>query len=110
VHTWLKNHKPFKDKAVFKLERKLSLRQVVAKLRVDDIHQLLSDKHPDVQKGDKEYPGLFQQALSMCMKGLTSDELAELEQTRKDWQESGPPMDVRLRLVMLILMAPCNRC
>ena len=97
MHTWLKNHKPFKDKAVFKLERKLSLRQVVSKLRTDDIHQLLLDKNPDVQKGDKEYPGLFQQALTMCMKRLTDDEVAQLEQTRTEWQDSGPPMDVRLR-------------
>jgi len=97
VHTWLKNHKPFKDKAVFKLERKLSLRQVVAKLRTEEIHQLLVDKTPDVKKGDKDYPGLFQQALTLCMTGLTDDEVEDLEKTRKDWQNIGPPMDVRLR-------------
>ena len=79
------------------MERKLSLRQVVAKLRAEDIHQLIMDKTPDAQKGDKEYPGLFQQALTILMKGLTDDEVEELEKTRKEWQEIGPPMDVRLR-------------
>ena len=97
MHTWLKNHRPFKDRAVFKLERKLSLRQVVAKLRADDIHSAILDQQPDVKKGDKDYPGLFQQSLTVCMKGLTEDELEEFEKTRKEWQEIGPPMDVRLK-------------
>ena len=97
MHTWLKNNKPFKDKAVFKLERKLSLRQVVAKLRADDIHQKILVNNMDVQKGDKDYPGLFQQALTEWMKGLSDAEVEELETTRKEWQEIGPPMDVRLK-------------
>lgn len=51
----------------------------------------------DVQKGDKDYPGLFQQALTEWMKGLSDAEVEELETTRKEWQEIGPPMDVRLK-------------
>ena len=53
--------------------------------------------HPEMEKGDKEYPGKFQMALTAHMKELTDEELAEMEKTREEWQGAGPPIDVRLK-------------
>jgi hypothetical protein len=97
VYTWFKNNKPFKDRAVFKLERKIPLRRVIAKLRADDVHDMVVKAAPDLEKGDKGYPGHFQKAVTAVMQGLTSEELAEMEQIREEWQATGPPIDVRLR-------------
>jgi hypothetical protein len=54
-----------------------------------------------IQKGDKAYPGLFQKAVTEHIKGLSDDELEEMEATRDEWQSSGPPIDVRLKYVYL---------
>jgi hypothetical protein len=97
VYTWFKNNKPYKDRAVFKLERKIPLRRVIGKLRSDKVHDMVMATHPDLEKGDKEYPGQFQKALTTYMKELTEEELAELERTREEWQRAGPPIDVRLK-------------
>ena len=35
VFTWFKNHKPFRDRKVFRLQRKTPLRRVVGKLKED---------------------------------------------------------------------------
>ena len=96
---------------MFKLERKISSRQVLSKTRAGDIHTLVLEKNPDVQKGDKAYPGLFQQALTELKNSLSRDELDEVETTAKEWQEAGPPMDVRLRSVVVTFqrrLAPLN--
>jgi hypothetical protein len=50
-----------------------------------------------IQKGDKTYPGLYQKAVTEHIKGLSDDELEEMEATRDEWQSSGPPIDVRLK-------------
>jgi hypothetical protein len=97
VHTWFKNNKPFKDRAVFKLERKIPLRRVIGKLRSDKVHDMVVAAHPEAEKGDKEYPGQFQKALTAHMKELTAEELTEMETTREEWQGAGPPIDVQLK-------------
>ena len=57
VYTWLKNHKPLRDRQVFKMERKIPLRQVVGKVRAAEIEEIISTNNPDLRKGDKSYPG-----------------------------------------------------
>jgi hypothetical protein len=79
------------------LERKLSLRQVLAKLKAEDIHEMIVTDHPEVQKGQKGYPGYFQKALTELKNDMTDEEVQELETIREEWQTAGPPIDVRLR-------------
>jgi hypothetical protein len=97
VYTWFNNNKPFKDRAVFKLERKTHVRHVVGKLKADHIDAMISADNPDVKKGDKSYPGLFQKAVSKYIKDLSDEEREEMEKVRDEWQASGPPIDVQLR-------------
>ena len=99
VHTWFKNNKPFKDKAVFKMERKIPLRRVVAKLKTDEIHRAVSTAHPDIEKGDKKYPGYFQKAVTKHISEMTKVETDEMGRIRDEWQNKGPPLDVQLKWV-----------
>ena len=57
---------------------------------------------PDVEKGNKAYPGHFQRCLTALMKTLTAGELEEVERTQEKWQNDGPPIDVRLKFVLII--------
>jgi len=79
------------------LERKIPLRRVVAKLKADELQEMVKTLNPDMERGDKAYPGYFQKALTAMMKDMSSEELEEMETTRAEWQEAGPPIDVRLR-------------
>jgi hypothetical protein len=97
VFTWFKNNKPYKDRAVFKLERKLPLRRVIGKLKADEIHEMVVANAPEIQKGEKGYPGQFQKALTSFVETLTAEELDEMEKIREEWQSAGPPVDVRLK-------------
>lgn len=97
VYTWFKNNKPFKDRAVFKLERKIPLRRVVAKSKAEELHEIVKKTNPGIEKGDKAYPGHFQKAVTSLMKDLTAEELEEMETLRAEWQDAGPPIDVRLK-------------
>jgi hypothetical protein len=97
VHTWFRNNKPFKDRAVFKLERKLSSRRVVGKLYADRIDAVMDEKCPDTQRGTRDYPGMYQRGLTEVMQGLTDEEMETVEKTKEEWQENGPPIDVRLK-------------
>jgi hypothetical protein len=60
VYTWFKNNKPYKDRAVFKLERKIPLRHVIGKLKAEHLHEMVKALNPDIEKGDKTYLGHFQ--------------------------------------------------
>jgi hypothetical protein len=97
IHRWFKNNRPFKDRAVFRLERKIPLRRVVGKIKASDIQRMVASKNPDIEKGDKSYPGLFQKALTRYMDGMDETEKDQLVKIRGEWQESGPPLDVQLR-------------
>jgi hypothetical protein len=52
---------------------------------------------PDIEKEDKTYPGHFQKALTSLMKDLTDEKLEDMEVIQAEWQETGPPIDVRLK-------------
>jgi hypothetical protein len=97
VFTWFKNNKPYKDRAVFKLERKIPVRRVIGKLKADEIDELVATVAPDVQKGDKQYPGHFQKALTDLKNSMSAEEMEEMEKIRDEWQNVGPPIDIRLK-------------
>ena len=97
VNTWLKNNKPYKERAVFRLERKIPLRRVVAKLEGDRIDQMVTEQDPEAERDEKSYPGKFQKALTSYIDGLTEEERSEYEKVREEWQEKGPPKDFQLR-------------
>ena len=71
IRIWFKNNKPFKDHAVFKLERKLSIRNVVGKMRSAELYKMVMEKDEGIEKGDKGYPGLYQLALLEYLKKMS---------------------------------------
>jgi signal recognition particle subunit SEC65 len=79
------------------LERKIPLRRVVGKVKASEIHRVVESENPDIEKGDKAYPGLFQKSLTRYMEGMEKSEEEELQKIRKEWQDSGPPVDVQLK-------------
>jgi len=97
VHTWYKNNKPFKDKAVFKMERKIPLQRVIAKLQTDEIYKSVLADHPNIEKGDKSYPGCFQKSVTKYISELSLEERKEMEKIQTEWQNSGPPLEVWLK-------------
>ena len=101
VHTWFKNNKPYKDRSVFKLERKISIRRVIGKLKADEIHEMITAAAPDIEKGDKSYPGHFQKSSTALIKNLSMEEMEEVEGIHDKWQSDGPPLDVRLKCVSI---------
>ena len=75
----------------------MPIRQVIGKLKADQIHEMVMATAPEIRKGDKAYPGHFQRALTSLKNDLTDDELEEMESIRVEWQSAGPPIDVRLK-------------
>jgi len=102
VHTWFKNNKPFKDRQVFRLERKIPLRRVVGKLKSTEIREIIEETSPNLPKGDKSYPGLYQQAVTQYMSQMSKEERKEMEEVLEEWQSQGPPLDVRLKGVAFL--------
>ena len=97
VHNWLKNHRPFKERQVFKLERKIPLRRVVGKLKAKEIEAIIFEKYPDLHKSDKTYPGIFQQAVTEVMTQMDDAEAKRMQDELSDWQADGPPLDLRIK-------------
>src|SRR5260221_5689816 len=71
---------------------KLPLRRVIGKLKAEQIHKMVVAATPEMQKGDKAYPGHFQKALMALMKDLTKEELEKMEGIRVKWQMEGPSL------------------
>jgi len=97
VHTWFKNNKLFKDRQVFRLERKIPIRRVVGKVKSAEIEEIIKERSPNLPKGDKSYPGLYQQAVTQYMTQMSEEERKEMEEVLAVWQSTGPPLDVRLK-------------
>lgn len=79
------------------MERKIPLRRVVAKLKTDEIHKAVSADHPNIEKGDKNYPGCFQKSVTAYISNMNKVEKEEMERIRTEWQNKGPPLEVRLK-------------
>lgn len=58
---------------------------------------MVTAENPEVQKGARNYPGLFQKALTQYMEGMEKTEIEDMESLLTEWQERGPPPDVQLR-------------
>ena len=56
-----------------------------------EIDELIQTKHPDLVKGDKAYPGIYQQTVTEYMDSMSEDEKTEMEQLLAEWQSEGPP-------------------
>lgn len=99
MYTWFKNHKPFKDRQVFKIARKIPLRRAVGKARAAEINEIIRIEHPDLQRGDKTFPGIYQKAVTEYMKNMSDEENQEMQELLDEWQAEGPPLDIRLKSV-----------
>ena len=82
---------------MFKVERKLTLRWVVGRVRAAEVERLIKSTHPNLEKGDKTYPGLYQKCLTVYMNGLDSEDKKALEGEMERWQREGPPMELRIK-------------
>lgn len=82
---------------MFKLERKIPFRRVVGKAKAAEIDDIITAEHPDLHRGDKSYPGIYQQTVSKYMKNMSQEETQEMQEMQEEWQAEGPPLDVRLK-------------
>lgn len=82
---------------MFKLERKIPLRRVVGKVKSAAIEAIITDKHPDLHKGDKTYPGIYQQAVTELMSQMSDEETTRMQELLAEWQTDGPPLDLRIK-------------
>ena len=68
----------------------------MAKTVADDIDRIVQ-LSTETEKGDTNYPGEFQKALSIYMRRMSDEEKANFEKIREEWQEKGPPLDIQLK-------------
>lgn len=97
IGSWFRNNKPFKDKIIFKLEKKVSLRRVVGREKADELHQKVLEDDPHVQKGSKQYLGKFQRVLTSYMNSMSAECRGEMEEEKKKWEKEGPPPELRIK-------------
>jgi uncharacterized protein len=69
----------------------------VGKVKASEIDEVITASHPDLNKGDKSYPGIYQQAVSEYMRNMSDEERQEMQELLEEWQAEGPPLDVRLK-------------
>jgi hypothetical protein len=69
----------------------------VGKAKAAEIKDIITSKHPDLHKGDKSYPGIYQKVVSELMKNMSEEETQEMQEMLEEWQAEGPPLDVRLK-------------
>lgn len=97
IGSWFRNNKPFKEKIIFKLEKKLSLRRVIAREKAEELHAKVLEDDPDIKKGSTQYLGKFQKVLSSLMESMSAECKAEMEGERAKWEKEGPPLELRLK-------------
>ncbi|MDX6295882.1 MAG: hypothetical protein QOH50_5052 [Kribbellaceae bacterium] len=70
---------------------------MVGRTKAKEVEALVKELHPDLEKGDKAYPGCYQKTLSRYIESLSGQELEELQLEQQNWQNEGPPMEYRLK-------------
>ena len=71
----------------------------------------MASKYPDMARGDKAYPGLYQRELSEIMARMSAEDMAEMQELQAEWEANAPPIDVRLRCASKnIKRFPCLIC
>ena len=83
------------------MERKIPLRRVIAKLKTDEIHMSVLAEHPNIEKGDKNYPSCFQKSVTAYISQMNKVEREQMESIWTEWQNKGPPLEVRLKWVSI---------
>jgi hypothetical protein len=71
----------------------------VGKAKAAEIDEIIKSSHPDLHRGDKSYPGIYQQAVTELMRNMSDEENQEMQELLEEWQAEGPPLDVRLKWV-----------
>lgn len=69
----------------------------MGKAKATEIDIFITSEHPDLHRGDKTYPGIYQQAVTEFMQHMSDEDTQEMEELREQWQAEGPPLDVRLK-------------
>lgn len=76
----------------------------MGKLKSAEIEGIIKERSPNLPKGDKAYPGIYQQAVTQYMAQMSQEERKEMEEVLEDWQSGSPPLDVQLKLVTLVFI------
>jgi hypothetical protein len=76
------------------LEKKVSLRRVVARAKAEELHAKVLEDDPEAQKGNKQYLGRFQKNLSVYMESMSAECRVEMEQEQEKWVKEGPPPEL----------------
>jgi hypothetical protein len=69
----------------------------VGKAKAAEINDIITSNHPELQKGDKAYPGIYQKAVTEYMTNMSVEETQEMEELLAEWQAEGPPLEIRLK-------------
>ncbi|KAF9521257.1 hypothetical protein CPB83DRAFT_900931 [Crepidotus variabilis] len=99
IKSWYKRNRPAaKERRIFKFERRIALRTVVAHTKSAAIKAAVLEKLPDNKKEDqREYFKNFQTTVTEFMHQLSKKERKQYEAIRDEWQAEGPPADVQAR-------------
>jgi len=104
---WYNNHRGgTKNRRVFKFQHKISLRNVVAHFRGEDVRTEVEANCPNAKPGSPEYLSHYQRALTKIVQSLTNDEREEYEAARQEWQDTTPPAEIQRKYVLLLNYLP----
>jgi len=107
MKTWYNNHRGgTKNRRVFKFQRKIPLRNVVAHFRGEDVRTEVEANSPDAKPGSSEYLSHYQRALTKVLNSLSNDEREEYEALRQEWQDTTPPAEIQRKYVLLLNRLP----
>jgi hypothetical protein len=66
-------------------------------VKTAEIEAIITSKHPGHHKGDKAYPGVYQQAVTELMSQMSDEEMQRMQEQLVEWQTEGPPLEVRIK-------------
>ena len=84
------------SRKAFQIGRKWTARTVVRETRKAELKQQIVDRY-GAAAGSREMFRYYQPALTELIKGLTEDEMAEAEETAKEWNSMGGPGEAQAR-------------
>lgn len=74
---------------------------MVGKVKAAEIEAMITETHPDLHKGNKTYPGVYQQTVTQLMSQMSDEEMKSMQEQLAEWQADGPPLDLRIKCVPL---------
>ena len=72
-------------------------------MKEDELLEVMASKYPNMARGDKAYPGLYQRELSELMARMSLEDKAEMQEVQAEWEAIALPIDVRLRCASKII-------